>query len=60
MTGILVRDEAARERLRAQVGDIGLILYVLRPEMRGVADRNLTQDALREQRPRIQRRKQMS
>lgn len=28
MIGILVRDEAAREELRGQVGDIGLIMYV--------------------------------
>lgn len=25
--GILVRDEAAREKLRGEVGDIGLIMY---------------------------------
>lgn len=28
--GILVRDDAAREKLRARVGEIGLILYVLK------------------------------
>jgi hypothetical protein len=27
--GILVRDEAAREKLREQVGDIGLIMWVV-------------------------------
>lgn len=27
-TGILVRDDRARDRLRAEVGDIGLILSV--------------------------------
>jgi hypothetical protein len=26
MSGILVRDEAAKDRLREQVGDIGLIM----------------------------------
>ena len=28
VAGILVRDEAARDKLRAQVGDIGLIMWV--------------------------------
>ena len=29
LLGILVRDDDARERLMSQVGDIGLILYVI-------------------------------
>jgi len=28
MLGILVRDEAAKRKLRQQVGEIGLVLYV--------------------------------
>jgi hypothetical protein len=28
-SGILVRNEAAREELRRQVGDIGLIMFVI-------------------------------
>ncbi len=53
--GILVRDDAARDKLRSQVGEIGLIMFV---EFIFITGSNvqafLCQDLVREQGSRIQ------
>ncbi len=56
--GILVRDDNARDRLRKQVGEIGLILFVP-SALFGCVHLLITEskDIIREQRSRVRRRK---
>lgn len=58
---ILVRNDAARDKLREQVGDIGLIMYVrVRCSLVLRLKLSFTQDSLREQGLGVQRREDRS